>query len=81
MLAGARLIAWPAAIVGALVGTYSHVLLNSVMHADMRPFAPISEANMALRLISVGGLHVLGVVSGVFGTLLLGVSHRRRRLG
>ena len=51
------------------------------MHADMRPFAPISEANMALRLISVGGLHVLCVVSGVFGTLLLGVSHRRRRLG
>jgi len=80
-LTGARLIGWPAAIVGALVGTYSHVLLDSVMHADMRPFSPISDANVALRLISVGGLHVLCVVSGVFGALLLGMSHRRRRRG
>lgn len=30
---------------GAFAGTYSHVLLDSLMHADMRPFAPFSDDN------------------------------------
>jgi hypothetical protein len=32
-----RHISWPTAIGSAFVGTYSHVALDSLMHADMRP--------------------------------------------
>lgn len=70
-LRGARLIPWPAAIAGALVGTYSHVFLDSFVHSDMQPFAPLSEANGLLHMISVGGLHLLCVLAGVLGALLM----------
>jgi membrane-bound metal-dependent hydrolase YbcI (DUF457 family) len=30
-----------AVALGALTGTYSHVLLDSMMHPDMKPFAPL----------------------------------------
>lgn len=46
-LRGSKLISWPAAIAGAFVGTYSHVFLDSVMHSDMQPLAPLSEVNLA----------------------------------
>lgn len=65
------MISWPAAIAGAFVGTYSHVLLDSIMHSDMQRLAPLSEANALLHIISVGGLHLLCVLSGVLGALLL----------
>ncbi|MGH8241674.1 MAG: hypothetical protein ACREXP_32275, partial [Steroidobacteraceae bacterium] len=37
-----------AVALGAIAGTYSHVVLDSLMHADMRPFAPFSDANPLL---------------------------------
>jgi hypothetical protein len=70
-LRGPRLISWPAAIAGGFVGTCSHVFLDSIMHYDMQPFRPLSEANALLHAISVGSLHLLCVVSGVLGVLLL----------
>jgi hypothetical protein len=70
-LRGPREISWPAAIVGAVVGTYSHVLLDSIMHADMQPFAPWSDANSLLRIISVTNLHVVCVLSGLLGAILM----------
>jgi membrane-bound metal-dependent hydrolase YbcI (DUF457 family) len=36
-----------AAAVGAFVGAYSHVAIDSIMHVDVRPFAPFS-AGVAL---------------------------------
>ena len=70
-LRGPKLISWPAAIAGAFVGTYSHVFLDSIMHSDMQPLAPLSEVNGLLHVISVGGLHLLCVLCGVFGALLM----------
>ena len=70
-LRGSKLISWPAAITGALVGTYSHIFLDRIMHSDMQPFAPLSEVNALLHLISVGGLHLLYVLCGAFGALLM----------
>src|SRR5690349_309058 len=40
-----RTISWPAALSGAFVGTYSHVLLDSLMHYDMHPLAPFYRGN------------------------------------
>lgn len=70
-LRGARVISWPAAIAGAFIGTYSHVFLDSIMHADMQPLAPLSQSNALLSAIPVGSLHVVCVLSGVAGMLLL----------
>lgn len=70
-LRGPKLISWPAAIAGAFVGTYSHVFLDSIMHSDMQPLAPFSNANALLHIISFSGLHVLCVLSGVLGALFL----------
>jgi len=70
-LRGPKLISWPAAIAGAFVGTYSHVLLDSIMHSDMQPLAPLSEVNGLRHGISVGALHLLCVLCGVCGALLM----------
>lgn len=70
-LRGPRVISWPAAITGAFAGTYSHVFLDSIMHSDMQPLAPLSEARGLLHVISVGGLHLLCVLGGVLGALLM----------
>lgn len=78
-LRGPRLISWPAAIAGAFVGTYSHIVLDSIMHADMHPLAPLSDTNGLLRVISVGGLHLLCVVAGVLGALLMFAGFVARR--
>lgn len=56
-------------IVGAFVGTLSHVLLDSMMHADITPLAPWSTANGLLDLISVRTLHLFCLLSGLFGVL------------
>jgi len=78
-LRGPKLISWPAATVGAFVGTYSHVLLDSVMHSDMQPLAPLSGANALLGIVSLGALHVGCVLSGVLGALLMVMAFMRRR--
>lgn len=74
-------ISWPAAIVGAFVGSYSHVFLDSIMHADVLPLAPFSPANALLGAVSVGSLHLLCVVSGALGALGLGVAFACRGAG
>ncbi|MDB5869071.1 MAG: Protein of unknown function transrane [Polaromonas sp.] len=70
-LRGPKTITWPAAIAGAVAGAYSHVVLDSIMHADMLPFGPVSGANPLLHVISVNSLHLLCTGSGVAGALIL----------
>ena len=70
-LRGAEAISWPAAVTGAFAGTYSHVFLDSIMHSDMNPLAPYSDANALLHVISVDSLHLVCVLSGLIGALLL----------
>lgn len=56
---------------GAVLGAYSHILLDSIMHHDMTPFAPFSERNPLLGLVSVSTLHVACVAAGVVGVVIL----------
>ena len=39
---------------GALIGAWSHLLLDSFMHEDIKPFSPFTDANPLLGVISVG---------------------------
>jgi len=66
--------------VGALLGSFSHIVLDGVMHADMRPFSPWSDANPFLHAVPLGALHLGCVVSAALGGLLwLAVLRRQKR--
>lgn len=72
-----------AAILGVTLGAYSHIVLDSIMHADMCPLAPFTAANALLRIVSVRDLHLFCIVSGAIGLFMWGfiaVAHRRGRL-
>ncbi len=51
----------------ALIGGWSHVLLDGIMHTDMQPLWPISTANPFLDLVSLGVLHFTCFSLGVGG--------------
>lgn len=63
---------------GAALGAYSHVLLDSLMHADIRPMAPFTAANGLLAAVSLGDLHGACVVAGLVGLLIVAI---RRVIG
>ncbi len=67
-------IPWSVAAVGGFVGVYSHVLLDSIMHADMHPWSLFGQGNNLLHLLSVHGLDLLCLGTGVFGSLVLIIS-------
>jgi hypothetical protein len=67
------LISIPAALSGAVIGAYSHVALDSIMHSDMHPLAPWTEENTLLHVISVDELHLYCVVAGLLGAFGLGL--------
>jgi hypothetical protein len=78
-LAGPWTISLPAAISGAFIGTFSHVLLDSFMHRDMQPFLPFAEGNDLLYFISIGPLHLYCILAGLLGlAALLGLKSRHR---
>lgn len=58
---------WLAATTGAFVGTLSHVIFDAIMHADMMPWTPLSQANGLLGLISIEALHITCVALGAIG--------------
>lgn len=60
-------IAWWVVFVSAFIGSFSHVLLDSIMHSDMEPFFPVTQSNVFLSMFSVGMLHQLCLWSGVLG--------------
>ena len=60
-------ISWWVAFLSAFIGTYSHVLIDSVMHSDVEPFFPFSKNNQLLGIISVELLHKVCMYSAVVG--------------
>lgn len=61
---------------GAALGAYSHVILDSVMHGDIKPLAPFTAANVLLGVVSLNVLHIACLVLGALG--LAGVLVRRQ---
>ena len=57
------------AVAGALVGAYSHVLLDAVVHEDMRPFYPV-ESNPLLGVAAETAVDAICVATGVVGVAL-----------
>ncbi len=63
-------ITWVVAFVSAFIGTYSHVILDSIMHTDMQPYFPVSLENHLLGLITVSHLYLTCIYSALTGALL-----------
>lgn len=65
-----RLFVWLLAT--ALFATWSHVVLDAMMHQDVQPFWPLTDLNPFLFVVPVRTLHLGCVVLGFFGTVALG---------
>ena len=52
---------------GALIGAWSHLLLDSFMHADIKPLSPFSDANVLLGTVNLAYLHRFCIISGMLG--------------
>jgi membrane-bound metal-dependent hydrolase YbcI (DUF457 family) len=63
---------------GAIIGAYSHILLDSFMHRDMHPLAPWTTSNPLLGTINTGALHLLCIATGILGIALLSIRYIRQ---
>jgi membrane-bound metal-dependent hydrolase YbcI (DUF457 family) len=69
-----------AVAIGASLGVYSHVVLDGIMHADVRPFAPWSDDNPFYRLVSLQILHIGCLAAGGLGLVAIWLQRDERRL-
>lgn len=71
-------IRWRVAVISAFIGAYSHVLLDSLMHTDIEPFAPWSLNNPLLGWMTIDHLHLFCVGAGLLGLGLYPLIHHWR---
>lgn len=57
--------------VGALLGTFSHLAMDAVMHEDMRPLLPLTDANPWLIVSWTQDIYLGCVLTGMVGLTLL----------
>ncbi len=70
----------PIAVASGIFGGIFHSVLDGIMHADMRPFRPFTDANPLYGLVSVRTLYLFCIITGLVGaTLLLAWERRSRR--
>lgn len=68
-------------LVGGVIGGASHPLLDGLMHPDIRPFAPWTDANPLLGMVELSTLHIVCVLAGIAGVGLMWMRlHRECRL-
>lgn len=65
-------IGWGAAILSGLIGGYSHILLDGLLHDDMQPFWPLMRGNPLLAFgVTFGQVEKFCLVCGLLGILWL----------
>ncbi len=72
-------ISMKSAIIGSTIGAYSHIFLDSIMHADIKPFSPFTDANGMYRLITLNQLDLFCLISGIVGVLILIIYHVKKK--
>jgi membrane-bound metal-dependent hydrolase YbcI (DUF457 family) len=60
-------------LIAIMFGGWSHVFLDSLMHADQRPLAPFSNVNALLGLVPVEALHLACLWSFAAAGLVWGI--------
>lgn len=68
---------WGASFAGAYAGTFSHVLLDALMHPDMAPWWPLAGGNPLLGAIDTDWLHLGCAACAVLGGAILAWRGRR----
>lgn len=58
---------WTASFSGAFTGAYSHILLDSLYHADMMPLLPFSETNHLLGYVRPQTVEFWCIAAGIIG--------------
>ena len=69
----------PIAVYSGIFGGIFHSVLDAIMHADMRPFRPFTDANPLYAIVSVRILYLFCIVTGLIGAVLLLARERRGR--
>ena len=72
-------ISWKVSFASAFIGTYSHIIIDSIMHSDVFPLSPFSAASPLHGIINIKALHVWCMVSAVIGGLAYFVVARIKR--
>lgn len=70
-------IKWWGVFLSAFIGSFSQVLLDSIMHSDVQPFYPVTLSNPFLSVISLSVLHKLCLYSGLAGAAVYYFIQRR----
>src|ERR1700693_4672173 len=69
----------PVAVLSGIFGGVFHSVLDGIMHSDIRPFRPFTQAHPLYGLVSVQILYLFCIVTGVIGAALLLALQRRPR--
>jgi len=72
---------WLASFTGASIGSYSHILLDSIFHPDLEPLKPWADTNGLFGLISPHALEIACVALGIAGLVWFFRQHARVRNG
>ena len=67
---GSTKISHSAAWSGAIIGAYSHILLDSFVNIDMKPLFPFSDQNYLLGLISLQNIYYLCIGAFLIGIII-----------
>ena len=63
-------IKWSVAYLSAFIGSFSHVILDGIMHNDLAPYYPFFSTNHFLGMVTISELHQLCLYSGLIGAAL-----------
>ncbi|NOZ38468.1 MAG: hypothetical protein GXP11_10510 [Gammaproteobacteria bacterium] len=73
-------IRWWVSFLSAFIGTYSHVILDSIMHSDVELYYPLTQQNELLGIITVSQLHQFCIYSALVGaTIYYSVQYVRKK--
>jgi hypothetical protein len=67
------------AVLSGMFGGIFHSVLDGIMHADIRPFRPFSNANPLYGLVSVRSLYLFCIGTALLGGVILLALERRPR--
>jgi hypothetical protein len=74
---------WTASFAGAFLGTFSHIALDALMHADIAPWRPFTAANPWYGLLSMEAVYrgclVVGLVAAAIVAARGLMPHSQRR--
>ncbi|WP_434278803.1 DUF4184 family protein [Acinetobacter sp. CE-15] len=63
-------ITWQVATVSALIGSFSHIFLDALMHADMYPFYPLSYSQVLLNMIPYNFIFYGSLINFIFAAIV-----------